>query len=164
MTFWSGLIGGLFFTAATHGTDQMMVQRYLTARSQRSASCGLGTERFCHSRFAIHVVPSDWSRTRLLLSRVPTRNSLWHRRRGQSVFTFYRQSSPGRGLVGLTLSAVFAAAMSTLSGSLNSSATASSTTSICRSSKRSSCLATKAIMDQPGCDCWIWCFADLHCV
>jgi solute:Na+ symporter, SSS family len=28
-TFWAGLIGGAFLTTATHGTDQLMVQRYL---------------------------------------------------------------------------------------------------------------------------------------
>ena len=38
MTFWAGLAGGAFLTAATHGTDQMMVQRYLSARNQRDAS------------------------------------------------------------------------------------------------------------------------------
>ena len=42
MTFWSGLVGGAFLTAATHGTDQLMVQRYLSARSQREASLSLG--------------------------------------------------------------------------------------------------------------------------
>ena len=32
MTFRAGLIGGMFLTAATHGTDQLTVQRLLTAR------------------------------------------------------------------------------------------------------------------------------------
>lgn len=36
-TFWSGLIGGAFLTTATHGTDQLMVQRYLCSDSPRSA-------------------------------------------------------------------------------------------------------------------------------
>ena len=30
-TFWSGLIGGACLSLGTHGTDQMMVQRYLCA-------------------------------------------------------------------------------------------------------------------------------------
>src|SRR5258705_4480154 len=34
-TFWSGLIGGAFLTMATHGTDQIIVQRLLAARSER---------------------------------------------------------------------------------------------------------------------------------
>jgi solute:Na+ symporter, SSS family len=36
-TFWSGLIGGAFLTTATHGTDQLMVQRYLCGDSPRAA-------------------------------------------------------------------------------------------------------------------------------
>src|SRR5579862_7457668 len=31
-TFWAGLIGGTFLTTASHGTDQLMVQRLLSAR------------------------------------------------------------------------------------------------------------------------------------
>src|SRR6266550_1960489 len=42
-TFWSGVIGGAFLTTATHGTDQLMVQRYLCARSPRQASAALLT-------------------------------------------------------------------------------------------------------------------------
>ncbi len=36
-TFWSGLIGGAFLTTATHGTDQLMVQRYLCGASPSAA-------------------------------------------------------------------------------------------------------------------------------
>src|SRR3954468_22330541 len=36
-TFWAGLIGGAVLTIGTHGTDHMMVQRYLSARSQADA-------------------------------------------------------------------------------------------------------------------------------
>jgi solute:Na+ symporter, SSS family len=40
-TFWSGVIGGAFLTMATHGTDQLMVQRYLCSDSPRSARVAL---------------------------------------------------------------------------------------------------------------------------
>jgi SSS family solute:Na+ symporter len=40
-TFWAGLIGGIALTLATHGTDQFLVQRLLSARSARDASVGL---------------------------------------------------------------------------------------------------------------------------
>jgi solute:Na+ symporter, SSS family len=40
-TFWSGLIGGVALTLATHGTDQFLVQRLLSAQSARAASTGL---------------------------------------------------------------------------------------------------------------------------
>jgi Na+/proline symporter len=36
-TFWSGLIGGAFLTTATHGTDQLMVQRYLCGDAPNAA-------------------------------------------------------------------------------------------------------------------------------
>ncbi len=40
-TFWAGLFGGIALTLATHGTDQFLVQRLLSARSVRGASGGL---------------------------------------------------------------------------------------------------------------------------
>ena len=40
-TFWSGLLGGVALTLATHGTDQYLVQRLLSAKSARAAASGL---------------------------------------------------------------------------------------------------------------------------
>ena len=40
-TIWSGILGGVALTLATHGTDQFLVQRLLSARSARSAASGL---------------------------------------------------------------------------------------------------------------------------
>ena len=40
-TFWAGMIGGVALTLATHGTDQFLVQRLLSARSARDAQLGL---------------------------------------------------------------------------------------------------------------------------
>ena len=40
-TLWSGLVGGVALTLATHGTDQFLVQRLLCARSARDAARGL---------------------------------------------------------------------------------------------------------------------------
>ena len=40
-TFWAGILGGVALTLATHGTDQFLVQRLLSARSSRDASVGL---------------------------------------------------------------------------------------------------------------------------
>ncbi|MEO8215945.1 MAG: sodium/solute symporter [Acidobacteriota bacterium] len=39
--FWAGLIGGCFLTMSTHGTDQYMVQRYLSTEGPRPAAMGL---------------------------------------------------------------------------------------------------------------------------
>src|SRR5690606_14257725 len=40
-TFWAGLIGGGFLSLSTHGTDQLMVQRYLCAADARAAGRAL---------------------------------------------------------------------------------------------------------------------------
>ena len=40
-TFWAGLVGGVALTLATHGSDQFLVQRLLSARSAKEASLGL---------------------------------------------------------------------------------------------------------------------------
>src|SRR5688572_7418227 len=40
-TIWAGLLGGVALTLSTHGTDQYLVQRLLSARTQKDASLGL---------------------------------------------------------------------------------------------------------------------------
>ena len=40
-TIWAGVIGGMFLTIATHGTDHYLVQRFLVAKSQKDAQIGL---------------------------------------------------------------------------------------------------------------------------
>jgi len=119
-TLWSGLIGGVFLALATHGTDQLMVQRYLSARSRKEAARALAASGFvvC-GQFALflligvglacfyHVFPPDTP----------------FGRKDQVFPAFIVHHLPA-GVVGITVAAVFAAAMSTLSSSLNSSAAA----------------------------------------
>src|ERR1700727_1494987 len=40
-TFWAGLAGGFFLTLASHGTDQLMVQRLLAAKNLRESRIAL---------------------------------------------------------------------------------------------------------------------------
>ncbi len=40
-TIWAGLLGGVALTLSTHGTDQFLVQRLLSAKTQQDASLGL---------------------------------------------------------------------------------------------------------------------------
>src|SRR6266566_7197900 len=40
-TFWAGLLGGTFLTMASHGTDQLLVQRLLTCRNLRDSQKAL---------------------------------------------------------------------------------------------------------------------------
>jgi len=122
MTFWAGLIGGAFLTAATHGTDQLMVQRYLSARNQRDASKALAVSGF--------VVLGQFAVFLLIGVALAAYFTLVHddpelaQAAGDRLFATFIVNDMPVGLTGLTLASVFAAAMSTLSSSLNSSATA----------------------------------------
>ena len=40
-TFWAGLLGGCFLATATHGTDQLIVQRLLSARTEQESKRAL---------------------------------------------------------------------------------------------------------------------------
>ncbi|MFG0262258.1 MAG: sodium:solute symporter [Novipirellula sp. JB048] len=118
-TFWSGLIGGAVLTLGTHGTDQMFVQRYLCARSARDAQRAVIASGF--------VVFAQFSLFLLLgvaLAAYYTTVDPQTFAHNDEVFAAFIVDHLPIGLVGLTLAAVFAAAMSTLSSSLNSSAAA----------------------------------------
>ncbi len=122
MTFWSGLVGGAFLTAATHGTDQLMVQRYLSARNQRDASLSLGfSGLIVFLQFAVFLLIG--MALAGFFTQLPGSNPMASGH-GDRLFAYFIVNYMPVGLAGLTLAAVFAAAMSTLSSSLNSSATA----------------------------------------
>ena len=122
MTFWSGLAGGAFLTAATHGTDQLMVQRYLSARNQRDASLSLALSGvIVFLQFAVFLLIGIALAG--FFSQISGANPPVNGK-GDQLFAYFIVNYMPVGLAGLTLAAVFAAAMSTLSSSLNSSATA----------------------------------------
>lgn len=118
MTFWAGLFGGAFLTAATHGTDQLMVQRYLSAKNQSDAGLALGLSGFIVClQFALFLLIG------IGLANVAGLGSSAEPVPGDQLFAYFIVDYLPLGLVGFTLAAVFAAAMSTLSSSLNASAT-----------------------------------------
>ncbi len=119
LTFWAGLFGGAALSLGTHGTDQMMVQRYLCAPSQRSAGVALvlsGVVVF--AQFALFLLLG------VALACFYATVSPRAFEHPDEVFASFIVEQLPVGLVGVTLAAVFSAAMSTLSSSLNSSATA----------------------------------------
>ena len=123
-TFWAGLIGGTFFTMASHGADQMMVQRYLCSRSLGEARAALVLSGFVVLlQFVLFLLIGIGLfvllRTGLMTPPEGTLND--------EVFGYFIVHNLPVGLVGLVIAAVLAAAMSTLSGSLNSSASATVT-------------------------------------
>ena len=121
MTFWAGLAGGAFLTAATHGTDQMMVQRYLSARNQRDASLALGISGFIVLlQFAVFLLIGVALAAMFGITDAGSALEV----KNDQLFAYFIVTYMPVGLLGITLAAVFAAAMSTLSSSLNSSAAA----------------------------------------
>jgi len=118
MTFWSGCIGGAFLSLATHGTDQLIVQRYLCAKSQASAAWALVTSGLIVLlQFALFLFIG------VLLACFhqvvePTVTAV----SGDQALMSFVVRHMGTGLKGLILAAIFAATMSTLASSFNSSA------------------------------------------
>ena len=118
-TFWSGLIGGAVLTLGTHGTDQMIVQRYLCARSARDAQRAvIASGLVVLAQFALFLLLGV-----ALACYYREVNPQTFERNDEVLAAFIVNHLPV-GVVGITLAAVFAAAMSTLSSSLNSSAAA----------------------------------------
>lgn len=116
---WAGIIGGSFISLATHGTDQMMVQRLLCARSHRGAALALGASGpLVVLQFALFLLVGV-----ALAAHYQHAGSAAGLENDEVLAGFIVESMPV-GLCGLTLAAVFSVAMSTLSSSLSSSASA----------------------------------------
>jgi hypothetical protein len=119
-TLWAGLVGGAFLSLGTHGTDQMMVQRYLSARHYRDAVRALlASGLVVIAQFALFLFVGI--ALACYFAQYPPEQGV--QRMDEALAVFIIQEMPV-GVAGLTLAAVFAAAMSTLSSSLNSSAAA----------------------------------------
>ena len=117
-TFWAGLIGGMVLNTATHGADQMMVQRDLSARSERQAAGALVASGFVIlAQFALFLLigVSLW----VFYGVFPPANSSI---RSDEMFTYFIIHYLPTGVLGLVIAAIFSAAMGTLAGSLNASA------------------------------------------
>jgi solute:Na+ symporter, SSS family len=126
-TFWSGVIGGAFLTTATHGTDQLMVQRYLCSRTAREARLALLTSgAVVAAQFVLFLLIGTMlyvfytAHAPAELASVTVAGRLQTDR----IFPHFIVTHLPAGTTGLVIAAVFAAAMSTLSSSLNSSAAA----------------------------------------
>lgn len=115
-TLWSGVIGGAFLTTASHGTDQLIVQRLLAARSQRQSQLALLSSGvailFQFSLFLlIGVMLFAYYR---IFPPAVTFN------RSDIIFPAFIVARMPHGVSGLLISAILAAAMSNLSAALNS--------------------------------------------
>jgi SSS family solute:Na+ symporter len=112
-TLWAGVVGGMFLTIATHGTDHYLVQRFLVAKSEKDAQVGLVLSGFLvFAQFVLFLILGI-----LLWSFYEGRKFA---RADEILPTFVSDQLPGV-FTGLILAAIVAAA---LSPSLNSMASA----------------------------------------
>jgi SSS family transporter len=116
-TMFAGLIGGAFLSMASHGADQLIVQRLLSARSLKAAQAAvIGSGVAVIIQFALFLMLGI---------------GLWAVYGGRTfdtpdaIFPTFIVDQMPHGLVGLLLAAVLAATMSTHSGAINSLAAAS---------------------------------------
>ena len=116
-TFWAGVIGAMVLDTGSHGVDQMMVQRYLSARSQRQAAGALIASGFVIlAQFALFLFlgAAVWT----LYQFHPPASPPAKDREFASFIVAYLPI----GIKGLTIAAVFSVTMSTVSGALSASA------------------------------------------
>src|SRR5918992_3918963 len=111
-TLWAGLIGGAFLSMASHGADQIIVQRLLASTNLRDARRALiGSGVVVILQFALFLIIGIGLYVFYRASAFPTPDAIFPR--------FIIEVMPP-GLTGLVIAAILAAAMSTVSGALNS--------------------------------------------
>jgi SSS family transporter len=112
-TFWAGIIGGAFLTTASHGTDQLIVQRLLAARSQKQSVMALlssGVAILFQVALFLMVGIMLW-----VYYRVPSATF----GKPDRIYPTFIVSRMPHGISGLLIAAILAAAMSNLSAALN---------------------------------------------
>ncbi len=115
-TLWSGVIGGAFLTTASHGTDQLIVQRLLSARNERQAKVALiASGAAVLFQFSLFLVIGAMLFVFYRLFPPPVAFT-----RTDTIFPTYIVTRLPHGIAGLLVSAILAAAMSNLSAALNS--------------------------------------------
>ncbi len=124
-TVWVMLVGGVFTNITTYGTDQTMVQRYLTTQTEKKARQSVWTNAWL-------TIPAT-----ILFFSIGTALFVFYRNypglnnpaleNADSIFPWFIATELPTGLSGLLIAGIFAAAMSSLSSSMNSAATAYST-------------------------------------
>ena len=113
-SFWAGLLGGCFLTTASHGTEQLLVQRLLSARNERDSRWALfGSWVVVFAQFCLFLMIG------VLLF-------VYYRDTGRTAPAVLERTYPefiwGHlpvGVAGLVIAAILAAAMSNLSAALN---------------------------------------------
>jgi len=114
-SFWAGLIGGCFLTTASHGTEQLLVQRLLAAKNEGQSRAALFSSwvvifiqftLFLIVGVCLFTLYKDQGRTPPAVT--------------DSIYPRFIWDQLPPGLSGLIIAAILAAAMSNLSAALNS--------------------------------------------
>jgi SSS family solute:Na+ symporter len=114
-TFWAGLLGGCFLTTASHGTDQLMVQRLLSARDERQSRQALfASWAVVFFQFGLFLLIG------ILLWVYYGDHHLAAPAYPDRLYPEFLWNNLPPGVAGLTIAAVLAAAMANLSAALNS--------------------------------------------
>jgi len=113
-TFWAGLIGGALFNTASHGTDQLIVQRLLAARNERQSATALISSGIAiFFKFALFLIVGV-----MLWVYYGLPSSAFGK--ADYIYPKFIVSQLPHGISGLLIAAILAAAMSNLSAALNS--------------------------------------------
>jgi SSS family transporter len=113
-TFWAGVIFGAVFVTASHGTDQLIVQRLLAARNLRQSKAALLSSGFAILfQFALFLLVGVMLFAYYM---VPSANF----GKADRIYPTFIVTHMPHGISGLLIAAILAAAMSNLSAALNS--------------------------------------------
>src|SRR5438874_1012121 len=113
-TFWAGVIGGAFLTTASHGTDQLIVQRLLAARGLRQSKAALlSSAAAILFQFGLFLLLG----TMLFVYYMVPSSQFG---RADRIYPIFIVTHMPHGISGLLIAAILAAAMSNLSAALNS--------------------------------------------
>ena len=107
-TLWAGLLGGVALTLSTHGTDQYLVQRLLSARTQKDASLGIVLSGFIvFAQFILFLLIGVMLYT--YYQQVPLQQVL---ERNDQILPVFVVNELKNGLAGFIIAAIVAAALS----------------------------------------------------
>jgi len=113
-SFWAGLIGGCFLTTASHGTEQLMVQRLLAAKTEAQSRAALFSSWIVvFLQFALFLFIGVLLFVHYSDAGIPAPKST------DSIYPMFIWSSLPPGVAGLVIAAILAAGMSNLSAALN---------------------------------------------
>jgi SSS family solute:Na+ symporter len=113
-SFWAGLIGGCFLTTASHGTEQLLVQRLLAAKTEnQSRAALLASWIVIFFQFALFLFIG------LLLFVHYSDAGLPAPKPADSIYPGFIWNNLPTGVAGLVIAAILAAGMSNLSAALN---------------------------------------------